>query len=190
MLLYDHSIKERHIDKAAAFTAMYRDLSDFSSSAFNEHPPALEYGRFYGLTDIKIKHRIGTLSSGEFTLVAQGFYAIDAVASIVIIHGFMDHTGLYGKLIRYLLEQHYNVFMVDLPGHGLSSGTPASIDSFVDYSRAAQTLIDTVSTLDTPPLQCVIGQSMGGAIAMTLLKQRPQCYTHTILLAPLVQPML
>ena len=53
--------------------------------------------------------------------------------SVVIVHGYLDHTGLYGHLIKQLLERQLTVVCFDLIGHGLSSGEPASIDSFDQY---------------------------------------------------------
>ena len=131
---------------------------------------------------------IGLIAHNHQTLVGQAFFATNASANALIVHGYMDHSGLYGKLIRHLLAQNINVFIIDLPGHGLSSGQQASIDNFEQYCGA-------VTALHTEALKnCaqgpwfLFGQSMGGAIAMSLLQKQQLDIAKTVLLAPLVQP--
>ncbi|MED5413144.1 MAG: alpha/beta fold hydrolase, partial [Pseudomonadota bacterium] len=83
-------------------------------------------------------HRMGLLRSYNFDLVCQSFCtSLDKQkGTVFIIHGYFDHTGLYGHLIKHCLQKGLTVISFDLPGHGLSSGDPASIDSFNQYSDA------------------------------------------------------
>ena len=84
-----------------------------------------------------------------------------ARANLLLLHGYFDHTGLFGKLIEWGLSRHCNVLIFDLPGHGLSSGEPAVIDDFGDYSRAID---DVLGAVNLPPLPLwVMAQSTGGA---------------------------
>lgn len=110
--------------------------------------------------------------------------------SIVIVHGYLDHTGLYHRLIAWALAQDYQVFCFDLPGHGLSSGAPAAIDDFSTYSEIFnQVLREAIQqNIITPPLYA-IGQSTGCAvISYALLHQTtPYHFERVILLAPLVR---
>ncbi len=113
--------------------------------------------------------------------------------TVFILHGYYDHTGLYGHLIRFFLQQGYSVFAFDEPGHGLSDGTPASIDNFSTYTSIVRTCMDWALENDLPQPFHLAGQSMGGAIITELLvgeKCSRQEYPidKVILFAPLIRP--
>ena len=111
--------------------------------------------------------------------------------SVVIVHGYLDHTGLYGHLIKQLLERQLTVVCFDLIGHGLSSGEPASIESFDQYVEQLNLVLEASADLCPAPLHG-IGQSTGGAILLKQLFDRDDGRDHRFaslnLLAPLVQP--
>lgn len=142
-----------------------------------------------------ISHRIGCFESGDFRLVLQTFAPRSAAprGTAFLLHGYFDHTGLYGHLIRHCLELGYAVAIFDFPGHGLSSGRVAHIDSFKEYS---QCFLDCLELADAAglaePWLCV-GQSTGGAVIADAiielgLAQR-FALQHYILLAPLLFPV-
>jgi alpha-beta hydrolase superfamily lysophospholipase len=137
-----------------------------------------------------------------------------AKGTVVIVHGYLDHTGLYGRAIRWALTQGYDVLSFDLPGHGLSSGDPASIAHFDVYSDALNHVLshmpNYVNTQNQQGLAqplIALGQSTGCAvICNTLLKNEqavnpsslqekklqkhtthPQKFSQVVLLAPLVR---
>lgn len=111
--------------------------------------------------------------------------------SAVIVHGYLDHTGLYGHLIRQLLDRQLTVVCFDLIGHGLSSGEPASIDSFDQYVEQLNLVLKATAGLCPGP-RYGFGQSTGGAILLKqLLDQGSKSdypFASLNLLAPLVQP--
>jgi alpha-beta hydrolase superfamily lysophospholipase len=111
--------------------------------------------------------------------------------SVVIVHGYLDHTGLYGHLIKQLLERQLTVVCFDLIGHGLSSGEPASIESFDQYVEQLNLVLEASADLCPAPLHG-IGQSTGGAILLKQLFDQDDGRDHRFaslnLLAPLVQP--
>ena len=130
--------------------------------------------------------------SGESQRIACHYFKnINAARTCFIVHGYMDHTGLYGKLINYFLHRGCSVVMIDMPGHGLSSGKPAVIDSFGDYNLALRHCIDFFHEKTAAPWH-ITGQSMGGAIVMDyLLTQQDDdtaIFDKVLLLAPLVRP--
>jgi lysophospholipase len=110
----------------------------------------------------------------------------DARATLLLLHGYLDHTGLFDKLVDWGLAHHCNVLIFDLPGHGLSSGEPAVIDDFGDYSRAIHDVLDAVS-LPALPLW-VMAQSTGGAALIDYARRYDWPFAATVLLAPLVRP--
>ncbi len=116
--------------------------------------------------------------------------------TLIICHGYFDHSGLYGRLIEWGLQHHYHVLCFDLPGHGLSNGEPATITHFDEYTRVFELVIQQAKTLEliTTPL-CAIGQSTGCSVITNYLFQLQQPSNHQvqipldqiILLAPLVR---
>jgi len=51
-------------------------------------------------------------------------------ATVVIVHSHLNHSGLYGRLIKCGLRQHYNILCIELPSNGLGH---ICTDSRVDY---------------------------------------------------------
>jgi len=159
-----------------------------------EVPGLADYRRFYGLTlPAAQRYSVGTFVSANETLVAQYFEPADAVATAVVCHGYFDHVGLYGHLIEYLLERRLRVLCFDQPGHGLSTGPRAVIDSFDRYVTALEDLL----ALAAPALPAdqpwhLLGQSMGGAVSMQHLVSRGAAagpaYREVVLFAPLLRP--
>ncbi len=131
----------------------------------NPSPELQAFCRHYGIDFAArlphVEHLAGHVRSGEYTLAVHHWRQPDARANLLLLHGYFDHTGLFGKLIEWGLSRHCNVLIFDLPGHGLSSGEPAVIDDFGDYSRAID---DVLGAVNLPPLPLwVMAQSTGGA---------------------------
>ena len=113
---------------------------------------------------------------------------------VILLHGYMEHSGLYSRLIEYLLQQDWMVFSFDLPGHGLSSGEPYAIGDFSEY---AATLVELLSThqQQLPGPWVMIGQSTGAAVMMEQLLSYPDSgqdwpMVGRVLVSPLVRPAM
>lgn len=139
-----------------------------------------------------VSHRLGYFESLGYRVALHIFRPQRARGSVLVMHGYFDHAGLYGHLIRDLLEQDLAVMIYDLPGHGISSGEPVSIRSFEDYQ---QVLDDCIATCrdHLPQPWYGVGQSTGGAVLLDhLLSHRyppdRALFRHLVLLAPLVRP--
>ena len=110
--------------------------------------------------------------------------------TLIIAHGYLDHTGLFRHAIQWGLEQGYRVHCFDAPGHGLSSGEPAAIDSFDQYSKVLAQLIQ-----QQEGDYWLLGQSTGCATIANLflddtLVQSPLRQPEKIIfLAPLVRSL-
>lgn len=142
-----------------------------------------------------ISHRIGCFESGDFCLVLQTFTPrIDAPrGTVFLLHGYFDHAGLYGHLIRHCLALGYAVAVFDFPGHGLSSGRVAHIDSFSEYSQSFLDCLELAATAKLDEPWFCIGQSTGGAVIADALFEHGLArrfeLQHYILLAPLLYPV-
>ncbi|HEX7036744.1 MAG TPA: alpha/beta hydrolase [Pseudomonadales bacterium] len=138
------------------------------------------------------RHHFGAVDSGRHRLAVHFWQPVDAVGTAAVIHGYYDHTGLYVHLIRHLLERRLAVMCFDLPGHGLSSGEPATIETFDYYVEAFEAAMAALEAHLPWPWH-LIGQSTGGAVAMEWLlanrmTRETSPFRSVVLLAPLVRP--
>ena len=103
-------------------------------------------------------------------------------------HGYTDHVGLCQHAIRWLLLQGYGVVCFDLPGHGLSSGYQASIQSFDQYRDVLDTSLKLAAGKLPKPWHA-LGQSTGCAVLLNLIASYPQAqyFDKVVLLAPLIR---
>lgn len=131
------------------------------------------------------EHLFGSFPSGEFTLAGHLYRPAVYRATVVLIHGYLNHSGQFKNLIPYLLEKGYAVGVFDLPGHGHSSGDQAAIDSFDQYIQAVGDFMDVVRPRLHGPYYAV-GFSLGGTIAMDLLWTGATPFEKTVLAAPLI----
>ncbi len=135
----------------------------------------------------------GRIVSGEQQTYVMVWKPADSKGSVILVHGYLDHTGLYGHIIEDLLSRGLTVVCFDLIGHGLSSGEPASIEFFAQYVSQLNQVIAATADLCPTPLHG-IGQSTGGAILLKQLieqgQQQDYPFVSLDLLAPLVQPAL
>lgn len=168
------------------------DLSDGHESSDEERGYFDYYGiNFSKLLD-RVTHYFGYISYNDARIACHYFENAGAERTCFVVHGYLDHVGLYGKIIDYLLHRGCNVVAFDFPGHGLSSGKRASIESFGDYVLVLRCCLEFFYK-KTPSPWHVVAQSMGGAIVMDyLLSQQYDESTgpfdKVLLLAPLVRP--
>ncbi|WP_372865974.1 alpha/beta fold hydrolase [Pseudomonas sp.] len=78
--------------------------------------------------------------------------------TVLLMHGWEGRPTQFAELIKALVQAGYAVVALDAPAHGRSPGLEANV---VVFARA---LLEAASEL--PPLQAVIGHSMGGASAL------------------------
>lgn len=167
-------------------------------------PPQLSleekrFARFYGIdfndTIDGVEHWLGSidceLASEHHRIAAHYFSKTGATRTCFIVHGYLDHVGLYAKLIDYLLHRGCNVVAFDLPGHGLSTGARADIDSFGDYVLVLRCVLEHFYR-SVPSPWYIVAQSTGAAIVMDYLisqqyDESTGPFEKVLLLAPLVR---
>lgn len=162
-------------------------------------PIEMEYCRYYG---IDLEHQFRHFLHGFGYCEIEGFRLAThyyrprmgkSKGTLVLLHGYFDHVGIFRHLIRFCLEREYSVLIYDLPGHGLSTGEPAGIEGFQQYVEILGHYLATVrANFDEP--WYLLGQSTGGAIAMAYLMANRlgpinTPFANVFLLAPLVRPV-
>lgn len=139
-----------------------------------------------------VVHHFGRLPAAGFDIACHFYLPARPRGSCLLVHGYFDHVGLYGKLIEHCLRKGYAVLAWDLPGHGLSSGPQASIATFGHYVDVLGAVITRYGAQLPGPL-VGIGQSTGGAVLLGWAFQQARTgaacpFDRMLLLAPLVRP--
>lgn len=161
------------------------------AAAVTLSPAEQAYRQFYGFSDaLAERSRMGWLQAGGYQIATQVWWPPQPRATLVLLHGYYDHVGLYRHVIEWALGQGFAVLACDLPGHGLSSGARASIGDFAEYQMVLQALLAEAAVLDLPAPWHLCGQSTGAAILIDYLLNGTAVAEigETILLAPLVRP--
>jgi alpha-beta hydrolase superfamily lysophospholipase len=155
--------------------------------------------RYYGI-DMEaqvpgIRHYVGWFESPGYQIATHVFLPEQEKeqGTVFVLHGYLDHAGLYQHVIRDCLQRGFAVVVPELPGHGLSSGERIDIPDFDDYQMMLDALVHQYGEA-LPAPWFGIGQSTGGGILMDHVLtacaagQKP-FFQSVLLLAPLLRPV-
>ena len=81
-----------------------------------------------------------------------------------MLHGFISDSTTYDSHIEQL-RQHVNVLTIDLPGHGQDTSDMSDTWDFPYIAHALDEVLSQYSMYDV----CLLGYSMGGRVAHTML---------------------
>lgn len=107
--------------------------------------------------------------------------------TVLLVHGYMDHSGLLSDAARHLGNQGWAVAAPDLPGHGLSGGNRGSIASFARYGLALKAVLDTLEVRGAPRPWVAVGHSTGGSALLSLVSSGESRLERVALVAPLIR---
>lgn len=149
------------------------------------------YGLLFG-TEEHVHHCLGKFESKGFQIATHYWVPQNPIGTYFVVHGYFDHIGLYGHLIRHLLKLGYAVVAFDLPGHGLSSGERVTIKSFDHYVDVFSGLLHHCESNFPKPWKAA-GQSTGSAILVKyIMAAKPYHYKNDLegvtVFAPLIHP--
>jgi alpha-beta hydrolase superfamily lysophospholipase len=189
------------LNSACAQVRLVSDRKDYHVNITNQLKPIqkvdpaqypdslLAYFCYYGLVpqDDSTQHLFGTFDSQNQTLAAHIYIPQDYKATVVLLHGYLNHSGQFKHLIKRLLRENYAVALYDLPGHGLSTGPRGQINDFDQYTNTLNDFIETIKTLTKGPYH-LVGFSTGGGIAVDyLLNTKKPVFDKVVLAAPLIR---
>ncbi|MBN3302069.1 monoglyceride lipase isoform X2 [Amia ocellicauda] len=106
---------------------------------------------------------------------------------LFIVHGAGEHCGGYSDLAQMLAEHSLLVFAHDHLGHGQSEGDRMVISDFHIFIRDSLQHIDLMRSRHPGLPVFVVGHSMGGAISILTVCERPNDFAGVVLIAPMVQ---
>jgi len=125
--------------------------------------------------DVRPRHADGVLVGAESLVFEQ-----DGPRGALLLHGFNDTPQSVGALARWLREAGWSVHAPLLPGHGRGPAVFAAegrAEAWWDAARASWQALRA-----RYPTAVVMGQSMGGALAITVAAELPAA--AVVLFAP------
>jgi alpha-beta hydrolase superfamily lysophospholipase len=150
----------------------------------------LDYYRLRFPPDTVAQQGFGALDLAGYRIATQYWIPPDPRGTLVVVHGYYDHTGVFGRAIAFGLEHKLAVLMFDLPGHGLSSGERVAIGAFDEYADVLAGLLQRVQAQFPAPFRG-LGQSTGAACWLNYLWRYPAqaaLFQQVALCAPLLLP--
>ncbi|MGE2722044.1 alpha/beta fold hydrolase [Mycolicibacterium celeriflavum] len=110
-------------------------------------------------------------------------------ATVIFLHGFGEHTGLYHRYGFALNAAGIDLWAVDQFGHGLSPGTRGDFGSIEDSSSLADALISLAEDA-TPGLPLIAqGHSFGSIVTLFRLLDHPDRYAAGVVSGAPVVPI-
>ncbi|KAK9048325.1 hypothetical protein SSX86_032712 [Deinandra increscens subsp. villosa] len=109
-------------------------------------------------------------------------------AVICFCHGYGDTCSFFFEgIARKFASSGYGVFAMDFPGFGLSEGLHGYIQSFDglvdDVIEHYSKIKENADLRDLP--RFLLGQSMGGAVALKVHLKQPEFWNGAVLVAPM-----
>ena len=112
-----------------------------------------------------------------------------ADATVIVFHGFGDHSARYDKFARTLNADGLDVHSYDFQGHGRSGGRWCYIQDFNDLAYDAKTMINAVKDQNPSRPLFLIGHSLGSLVIANVLasKKIAEKVSGAILMSPTIE---
>ena len=93
-------------------------------------------------------------------------------ASVLFLHGNAQNISTHIRSVAWLPAEGFDVLLLDYRGYGLSGGRPSLAGLQLDFEAALEALLERPDA--DPDRVIVLGQSLGGALAITALAASPR----------------
>lgn len=145
---------------------------------------------------LKEQRKTGWLEpKGGGKLYYESYQSPQASGVIVMVHGFTESAEKYQELVWYFVQGGFQVYLLDMRGHGRSARDTGGDLSLVHIDRY-ETYLEDVEALaelakaENPALPLYLyGHSMGGGVSAALLERRPELFGKAVLSSPMIKPL-
>ncbi len=133
-----------------------------------------------------MKHNQGNFSgAGKIELYYQSWHPDCHIRGIVaIVHGLGGHSDIFGNLVEFLSDRGIAVYSFDLRGHGRSPGQRGYINDWSEFREDLKAFLQFIITQENRLPLFLLGQSLGGTIALDYALHYPSQLQGLILLSP------
>ncbi len=105
-------------------------------------------------------------------LFRRGWVPEHARASVLVVHGFAEHSGRYEHVGQWLAERGFAVHAYDHRGHGRSAGRRCHVERFDEYLDDLTIVLAQVRAEAPEDPVFLIGHSMGGLVVAAFARER------------------
>jgi alpha-beta hydrolase superfamily lysophospholipase len=105
-------------------------------------------------------------------------------AVLLNLHGLGDHSGLYRALSDGMVASGFAVHALDLRGNGQSPGKRGHVDAWSDYREDLRCFVELVRQEEPGRPLFLLGNSLGGLIAIEYALHYPEGLRGVIAAAP------
>jgi len=132
--------------------------------------------------EYKGPHELVKTSDGKTLFITRWNTNKESPVSVLIFHGITGYSGPYGPMVaQQLAGAGFDVFGLDLRGHGLSDGTRGDYPS---TERFHKDLAETVALVKSKSRKLVImGHSLGVLAAVVATKESPTLVDGVVLVS-------
>ena len=175
---------------APTFQDMNIPPLSFKNEGKNEEGDDLlmqKYIDYYGFNLDQTSHHFGFFRFSNFKIFSHGFILPESKGTVLMLHGYFDHSGTMAKLVQACIHAGVSVVTLDLPGHGLSSGERGHISDFSLYSGMLEAFVEDYGEFLPQPLH-MMGFSTGGGIVYDFIRREErELVDKIVLISPLVR---
>ncbi len=109
----------------------------------------------------------------------------EVTGALFLSHGLGEHCGRYAHVAEHFTAKGWAVFGQDHYGFGLSEGRRGDVPSFDVLAQDLNALRDELRRERGDSLRLVLlGHSMGGLVALSLLRLFPGAFREAVVIAP------
>ncbi|WP_425215226.1 alpha/beta fold hydrolase [Tumidithrix helvetica] len=105
-------------------------------------------------------------------------------AIVVLVHGLGSHSGVFQNVVDYLVPQGYEVYALDLRGHGRSEGQRGYINRWQEFREDLHLLFQQIRSQRACCSYILWGHSLGGTIVLDYILHYPDNIRGAIVTAP------
>jgi alpha-beta hydrolase superfamily lysophospholipase len=137
------------------------------------------------MTDIVRRGHGEFAGAGKVRLAYRRWEGAVTRAVLLVVHGLGEHAGRYDEFASRMASCGITTFAFDLRGHGLSDGRRGHVTRFDVYLQDLKRFrseVVSLTSIRTPPF--LLGQSMGGLIALRYLQEFGSHFAGAVICSP------
>lgn len=128
--------------------------------------------------------------AGGLKLFFRSYKVNAPQAAFIVIHGLGEHSQRYLNFINFFNQKKFNLYLFDLPGHGLSFGRKGHILNFNEYILDVKEFYGLVKNKEETKNIFLLGHSLGGLITLRFAQEFGQNLKGVIVSSPALKSLV
>jgi alpha-beta hydrolase superfamily lysophospholipase len=111
------------------------------------------------------------------------------VAIVGLIHGLGGHSGLFDRIVQWLVPQGYCVYGLDLRGNGQSPGQRGHINRWTEFREDLGHFLQLLRQQESHLPCFLLGHSLGAVVVLDYVLRSSPDVAGLVLTAPALKPV-